>query len=189
MNAEIVTYTGKLFDLLNPKPEMVCIEDIAHSLAFQCRYMGHAREFYSIAQHCVLMAKNDDLPGDPLQKLLHDAAETYIGDIVKPWKNFLRVNKAPFYPPVGDFENQIQKVIGEALGVDLTYSAEVKKSDLRMLATEVRDLMPPMSSAFVWGLVINNPVEELIRSWSPEDAESQFLNMYDRYSFGIQRSG
>ena len=48
----LATYTRKVFDLLNPKPEMVCIEDIAHSLAYQCRYTGHTRQFYSVAQHC-----------------------------------------------------------------------------------------------------------------------------------------
>ncbi len=91
MNTKIVTYTGKVFDLLNPTPDKVCIEDIAHSLAYQCRYTGHTREFYSVAQHCVLMAENPDLPGDPMAKLMHDAAEAYIGDIARPWKHLLSV--------------------------------------------------------------------------------------------------
>ena len=111
MKAEIVTYTGKIFDLLNPKPEMVCIKDIAHSLAYQCRYTGHTKFFYSVAQHCVLMAENPDLPGDPLQKLLHDAAETYIGDMARPWKNLLLVNISGYMHQhliwVGDFEENI----------------------------------------------------------------------------------
>ncbi len=181
----IATYTGKSFDLLNPKPEMVCIEDIAHSLAFQCRYTGHTQGFYSVAQHCVLMAENEDLPGDPLQKLLHDAAETYIGDIAKPWKQLLRVDVPrgitrinQHYVDVGDFEDTIQKIIGLALGIDLTHSAEVKESDIRMMATEVRDLMPVMPLSFEWGCSVSNPVEETIIPWLPEPSEQIFLAMY-----------
>lgn len=187
MNAEIVTYTGKVFDLLNPKPEMVCIEDIAHSLAYQCRYTGHTREFYSVAQHCVLMAENPDLPGDPLQKLLHDAAETYIGDMAKPWKNLLFVDNLEIKRRwsserivlIGDFENYIQEVIGLALGVDLAYSAEVKESDIAMMATEILDLMPKIGHNFKWSVPLNTRVmKETIIPWIPEVAESLFLNRY-----------
>ncbi|KKN21674.1 hypothetical protein LCGC14_0923020 [marine sediment metagenome] len=178
----IATYTGKSFDLLNPKPEMVCIEDIAHSLAYQCRYTGHTRQFYSVAQHCVLMAENTELPGDPMVKLLHDAAEAYIGDIAKPWKNLLFVGNfgAPHLPavPVHKFEQRIQDVVGLALGIDLPYSAEVKESDIRMMATEVRDLMPVMPPSFEWGIDVSNPVAEIIIPWLPEPSEEIFLAMY-----------
>lgn len=185
MKAEIVTYTGEVFDLLTPKPEMVRIEDIAHSLAYQCRYAGHTREFYSVAQHCVLMAENPDLPGDPLKKLLHDAAEAYIGDMASPWKNLLYVNnlESPsfdldIFVPVRAFEKMIQKVIGAALGVDLALSAEVKESDIRMTATEIRDLMPIMPSGFRWGVDTSKPVKEVIDCWNPDLAEKIFLYMY-----------
>ena len=186
----LTTYTGKAFDLLNPKPEMVCIEDIAHSLAHQCRYTGHTREFYSVAQHCVLMAENPELPGDPMAKLLHDADEAYIGDIAKPWKRLLLVdtpNKDSAnsrFPSIGNFqsvtvfERGIQDVIGLALGIDLSHSAEVKESDIRMMATEIRDIMPKMPPGFEWGVDVSNPVEEKIISWSPGNAEEQFLITY-----------
>ncbi len=180
----IATYTGKIFDLLNPNPEMVCIEDIAHSLAYQCRYTGHIRQFYSVAQHCVLMAENEDLPGDPLAKLLHDADETYIGDIAKPWKRLLSIDIPEtkqvnqHYVSVESFEAGIQDVIGLALGVDLSYSAEVKEADIRMMASEIRDLMPEMPSGFSWGVDVSNPVKEKIIPWLPEPAEQIFLAMY-----------
>ena len=186
----LATYTGGIFDLEDPKPEMVCIEDIAHSLAHQCRYTGHTRQFYSVAQHCVLMAENDDLPGDPMAKLLHDADEAYIGDIAKPWKRLLCVstpNKNPNsrFPSLGDlssvgkFEDKIQSVIGLALDVDLTHSAEVKEADIRMMATEIRDLMPKMPSSFEWGVDVSNPVEDIIIPWLPKPAEEIFLAVYE----------
>ncbi len=180
----IATFSGKSFDLLNPEPKMVCIEDIAHSLAYQCRYTGHTRKFYSVAQHCALMAMNEDLPGEPLQKLLHDAAEAYLGDMAKPWKGLLRVEiqgtlqTNSHYISVGDFEGGIQEVISLALGIDLSHSAEVKESDIRMMATEVRDLMPVMPPGFRWGCDVSNPVEETIIPWLPEPAEKIFLAMY-----------
>lgn len=185
MANNIVTYTGKIFDLLNPKPEQVCIEDIAHSLAHQCRYTGHIQAFYSIAQHCVLMAENKELPGDPLLKLLHDAAETYIGDMARPWKRLLYVRipqkkSFPYYDPVGKFEGEIQDVIGLALGVNLSHSPGVKIADIRMMATEIRDLMPIMSEFFVWDIEGNNPVEQVIAPWKPDYAEQAFLRCYNK---------
>ena len=186
MTNHIITYTGKKFDLLNPKPEMVCIEDIAHSLAYQCRYTGHTRKFYSVAQHCVLMATNPDLPGDPMAKLLHDADETYIGDIARPWKTLLAVFDSFYtstmnsgYPmTVSKFEKGIQDVIGLALGVDLTYSAEVKEADIRMMAAEIRDMMPAGFNSEEWGLDISDSVKNEIVCWSPLDAEAVFLFTY-----------
>lgn len=180
MRHEIVTYTGRIFDLLNPKPEMVCIEDIAHSLAYQCRYTGHTRFFYSVAQHCVLMAENSDLPGDPLQKLLHDAGEAYIGDIARPWKNLLQVRVTQHINhPVGLFESNLQNVIGEALGVELTHSAEVKEADTIMMATEIRDLMPVMPPDFKWGIDLSTVIEEKISPWSCATAEQSFIGRFN----------
>ncbi len=176
----IITYTGKTFNLLTPEPEMVCIEDIAHSLAYQCRYTGHTREFYSVAQHCVLMARNSDFPGDPMEKLLHDADEAYIGDIARPWKNLLLVKTGyGGCDSVQKFEQKIQDVIGLALGVDLTHSTEVKKSDLRIMATEIRDLMPPGFTAEEWNIDISNSVNEVINPWPPFTAEIRFLELYN----------
>ena len=178
MNAKIITYTGKVFDLLNPQPEMVCIDDIAHSLAYQCRYTGHTQEFYSVAQHCVLMAELDFL-GDPLVRLLHDAAEAYIGDIARPWKQLLLVGVpggpvAALYR-IQEWEQKIQKVIGLSLGVDLSESAEVKLADNRMMATEIRDLMPKSNA---YG-VDAEPFEQIIRPRRPEWVEQAFLAEYE----------
>lgn len=187
MNTKIVTYTGKIFDLQNPKPEQVCIEDIAHSLAHQCRYTGHTRWFYSVAQHCILMAENSDLPGDPMQKLMHDADEAYVGDIARPWKRLLHVlipETKHFNGhdiPVKNYERKIQEVIGTALGINLEPSAEVKESDIRMMATETRDLMPLMPQPSVWDLPVDiSPVEEIIESWHPIYTERKFLSLYKK---------
>ena len=181
--AYIVTYTGKVFEFLNPKPEMVCIEDIAHALANMCRYTGHVKQFYSVAQHCVLMA-NADLPGDPLARLLHDSAETYIGDLASPWKGLLLVwnyHRAISKPvAVRKFEQRLEAVIGEALGVDLSPDPEIKLGDTRMFWTEIRDLMPKVPEDFEWGLPRMQPLDAKIVPWSPATAEGVFLSTYNK---------
>lgn len=178
----IVTYTGKVFEFLNPKPEMVCIEDIAHALSNLCRYTGHVNSFYSVAQHCVLMAENPNFPGNPISKLLHDTSEAYIGDLASPWKGLLNVEG---YLPedvlaVREYEQKIQKIIEEALGISETHTVEVKESDIRMFWTEVRDLMPQMSDDFNWGPPKMEPAKEKIICWEPWQAEMQFLMLYNK---------
>jgi len=180
MGAKIVTYTGKIFDLLNPKPEMVCIEDIAHSLSNLCRYTGHVRKFYSVGEHSILMALSDKCPGDPISKLLHDAAEAYIGDIASPLKR--RLNIEVDYDDVislrGEYEPVILEVISKALGVPINTTAEVKLSDKIMLATEVRDLMSQNDEWGLWDLP--EPLEIRIPCWKPEYVEQHFLNVYSQ---------
>jgi 5'-deoxynucleotidase YfbR-like HD superfamily hydrolase len=82
----INTVSGIEMDLLNPTPEMIDINDIAHSLGMQCRFGGHVSMFYSVAQHSVFVAGK--APAE-LRKhaLLHDAAEAYLQDITAPLKN------------------------------------------------------------------------------------------------------
>ena len=180
MKAEIVTYTGKLFDILNPKPELVCIEDIAHSLANQCRYTGHTKEFYSVAQHSVLMAVATELPGDPMQKLLHDSAEAYFGDIASPLKRLIYISDEKHFQglqSISTLEVSLLRVIQEALRVNLDLGPDIKESDRRMFWTEIRDLLPANSD---WGKQFDgyDPLIDKIKPWTPAFAERQFLHTY-----------
>lgn len=107
----IETYTGKKFYPLNPHPEDVDIIDIAHSLSMQCRFNGHSRVFYSVAEHSIIVAK--ELSGYSkliqLYGLLHDAAEAYLCDLPRPLKNQIKD-----YRP---FETQVQEVIWKAFNL------------------------------------------------------------------------
>lgn len=91
----INAYTRHKIDLVNPTPEMISIEDIAHALSNICRFGGHTGEFYSVAQHSILvwaLCGNEYTPEIVTRKkiaLLHDAPEAYLGDVVKPLKNAL----------------------------------------------------------------------------------------------------
>ena len=86
----IRTYTGKKFHFLDPQSDEIDITDIAHSLSMQCRFTGHTRFHYSVAQHSVLVAWWLERAGfdDRTQfaGLMHDAAEAYIADLSRPIK-------------------------------------------------------------------------------------------------------
>ena len=85
----IITASGKRFYLRRPTPADIDAGDVAHALAHICRFNGHTREFYSVAQHSILVSRL--LPDElKLAGLLHDAAEAYCGDMVKPLKNCLK---------------------------------------------------------------------------------------------------
>jgi len=89
----IATYTGGRFYPLDPRPEDVCIADIAHSLSQICRFNGQTLQFYSVAQHSVLVSKllgqGGPSPIHEFMGLKHDAAEAYLCDLVRPIKREL----------------------------------------------------------------------------------------------------
>ncbi len=128
----IQTYSGGIFYPLSPRKEDVFLEDIAHALSLMCRFGGHCKEFYSVAQHSVILSRQ--VPEeDALQGLLHDASEAYFADICRPVKNGLVGIKS--------IETLLQDTIMEKFHLPLELSKEVKEADTRMLATEHRDLM------------------------------------------------
>lgn len=86
--------SGRRLDLLNPSPEDIEIEDIAHGLARVARWNGQTlgNHALSVAQHSVIVERiaNTLNPGwgrdECLAALLHDAAEYVVGDLISPFK-------------------------------------------------------------------------------------------------------
>src|ERR1035437_402751 len=89
----IETYTGRAFWPLEPTMDALSVIDIAHALSNQCRYSGHVQFFYSVAQHCCLLAgwlaDHGGSALDCLQILMHDAPEAYLVDIPRPVKQYM----------------------------------------------------------------------------------------------------
>lgn len=162
-------YSGKKFWPLDPRPEEVDINDIAHSLAFQCRFNGHCNSFFSIAQHSVFVSKIVPLE-QALAGLLHDAPETYVGDIVSPLKKCLP-------PQFKEIEKEIEKVIFEKFNITNANHAEIKKADMIALFTEMRDLMKSPPSK--WNNAdLYPPHPDKIIPLSPEEAKKEFLERF-----------
>lgn len=165
----VSTYLGNRFYPLEPRIDKVAIEDIAHGLAFQCRFNGQTCDFYSVAQHSLIVA--DLVPqSHRLAALLHDAAEAYLGDMVKPLKVLM--------PEFSAVEDKVTALIAKAFGVSFRDYAPIKRADLIALATEKRDLMPYSTEDWDYLQGIE-PLPELIRPMSPMEAKVAFL---DRYS-------
>ena len=89
----ITTYSGVHFYPLEPNPDDLRIEDIAHALSFICRGNGQVKEFYSVGEHCINCALEAQRRGYSdrviLACLLHDASESYLSDVPKPFKKYL----------------------------------------------------------------------------------------------------
>ena len=129
--------SGLELDLLNPTAESIHWPDVAESLAKTCRFGGHCKGFYSVAEHSVrvadLMAPSDLF----IYGLLHDAAESWTGDVIHPLKHILE----PIFLPI---EEAIDAAVYTAAGIPAPTPQIVrivKHYDLVMLATERRDLV------------------------------------------------
>lgn len=197
------TYSGKQFWPLAPRVQDVELEDIAHALSNICRFNGHCKRFYSVAEHSLLVlgevrrmiarGKVTEHPRLLKLALLHDAAEAYLGDIIRPVKHGL------VFEFIGDdaclpfnrAEAEVRRVILAALGAN-AYTLEeqdlsgghweaVCKADAVLLATEARDLMeappapweklpPPAEEIYIGSNI------EYATAWAPQAAKYLFLS-------------
>ena len=162
----IITYTGRLFNVLDPKPEDVDILDIAHALAHSCRWGGHCSDFFSVAQHSVLVSRHAP-EQHALWGLLHDAGEAYLVDMPRPVKRLLSDYQ--------DMEEAIMKAVCMRFGMEPREPLEVKEIDMRLLATEASILkMHP----HLWGEALRAPLDVSFVPQGPNEAKRDFLQQY-----------
>lgn len=170
----IQTYTGKKFYPLAPRVKDIDIQDIAHALSLICRFTGHCREFYSVAEHCIRVSKLCR-PDTQLLALLHDASEAYLSDVSGPLK------RSPYFREYRSFEANLQALILRRFGISASLGQQrcVKHADAVLLATEARDLLtaPPEP----WGQFLPHPFPSTIRPLSAKLAESLFLATFTDY--------
>lgn len=160
------TYTGKQFWIDDPDPDSICIADIAHALAMQCRYNGHCLHFYSVAEHSVWVSRH--VPEEfRLKALLHDASEAYLSDIVRPVK--------PQIKGYVEIEERLQNAIYEKFGLPPGMPPEVKAADNSILVDEKRQLMAPEPAP--WHIPYE-PLGVEIMGLSPTHAEIFFLTEF-----------
>ena len=181
MDVQIATYTGRLVDPFNLQPEDVCIEDIAHALANTCRFSGHTREFYSVAQHSVLVAQHcaDE---DKMAGLLHDAAEAYMGDVCSTIKRCTRLRINYDTRTYIEMENKALAVILSKFDDGRVYlPAIIRGIDQRMLATEFRYLFP-LALFERLAPTLAEPYDQRFCTWTPAKAETMFLSAFAEFS-------
>ncbi len=167
----ITTFTGKKFHYLAPSWNEICIEDIAHALALTCRFGGHCKTFYSVAEHSYRVAAIVDKK-DRLAALLHDAHEAYLHDVPRPIKHDIKGYR--------EIANKIQCCIQRALDITVYFPDHLKFADDVLLATEARDLMPNTQdwADLPW------PLDMRIKPVDWRLAERVFLDCYNTISKG-----
>lgn len=174
MRPEILTSTGQYFNLVAPNADDITIESIAHALAHTCRFGGHTRAFYSVAEHSVRVAASDCVPSWlKFDALMHDAAEAFVGDIPTPLKKLL--------PRFNVIEHRVEDAIITRFGCHEIHHPLVKKADLELLATEKRDLMPVVADE--WDCLAGvDPQKIVIVPMRADRAKEQFLRAFEQYA-------
>lgn len=128
----IRTHSGLYMNVFQPTPEMINIDDIAHSLAQMPRFGGHLPIFYSVAQHSICAALHAS-GKNKLVALLHDASEAYMMDMPRPIKQRMGDYKI--------FEENLMKVIAHKFGFEWPMPEEVKDIDRVLLHNEWNEYM------------------------------------------------
>lgn len=180
------TFTGRKFYPLDPRVEDIVVLDVAHGLSMACRYGGHSSRFYSVAEHCVLVSlyvqraataagkSRDEIRELSLEALLHDSAEAYIGDMIRPLKH---------QPEMVQFrcaEAAIEAAVYAAFQIMSTPESHalIKDIDDRIIVDEIRALMhtPDMYREWITGRVaLGAP----ITGYPPKEAKLEFLRRFE----------
>ncbi len=185
------TIGGRAFYPLDPRPEEIDIQDIAHALAHVCRFGGHCKAFYSVAEHCVRVSQAIREAGgtvaEQFEGLMHDSAEAYVGDMVWPLK---QVEDVSGYKRV---EKLVEAAIAERFQLPHEQSPIVKKFDLVLLSTEKRDLMmdgvgredgskresaAAKAKLGAWHCDEFKALPDRIDAWMPTKARLRFLDLF-----------
>jgi uncharacterized protein len=162
----IATIAGKEFNFNSPDACYFGIFEIAHALSQICRFTGHTRSFYSVAQHSVLVSRLVK-PELAAAALMHDAHEAFVGDVSSPLKSLLPEYKA--------IEHRVETAVRRRFGLPIYNHPDIKRADLVALLTEQRDLMPAVTQGLFRGIDLV-PHEEHINPVGPREAFDLFFN-------------
>lgn len=165
--------SGSYFDFLEPRPEQFTLGDIAGALSKICRFGGQIESFYSVAEHsfhCAELGAKDGLPLDAQAALLlHDAAEAFIGDVVKPLKIMLT--------EYGEIERRVEAVIAEKFLIDFRREdTSIREIDHAMLIAERRALFTKDEVEWCGENEVRK-IDFWPECWLPEQAEAKFLQL------------
>lgn len=166
--------SGRFYDFMDPDLCPVKIEDVAHHLAGQRRYVGALdTPDYTLAQHCVLGSMHTK--GDKFNALMHDAHESVCGDMSTPFKQLL--------PDFQFRERQCAEYFARRFGFTPAWDCKATKEvDLRLLATEVRAFLPAhVNDPIVWSCIEGvEPLDTAMSPWPAGFAKLKFLELYEK---------
>lgn len=164
--------SGKLIDIMNPTADMIELEDIASALSHVCRFGGQINQFYSVAQHSVLVSHLCD-PKYAMYGLLHDASEAYIGDVIKPLKNLL----GDVYE---DIETKFTYAIFDKFDLDPHAIKNVELADKEALQLE-HDYLRGIDETALDSVLKSHGL--MTGAWSSFTSRSDFVSRYAHILF------
>jgi 5'-deoxynucleotidase YfbR-like HD superfamily hydrolase len=168
------TVSGRWVNPFDPDPEQLDAGDIARALANQCRFGGHCRSFYSVAQHSVIVSELVERRGgdaeDAFAALMHDATEAYLGDMPHPLKH-----RSPLGAAFRAAEEHLERALRERFRIKAGV-AEIKRADRALLATE---RLAFSADSWHWPELEGvEPLELELTAWSPDEAADAFARRY-----------
>lgn len=180
----IQTVSGRRVDPFSLAVEDIEVGDIAQALANQCRFGGHCRRFYSVAQHsCLVSDLVRERGGDAaaaLWALLHDAPEAYLSDLPHPLKHFSELGRL-----YREAEERLQRAITERFELPSDPPPALREADRALLAAERRALMV---ESWDWPELEGVAAAEVeIAPWTPERSAREFLTRYERLTVELGR--
>jgi uncharacterized protein len=168
------TVSGRWVNPFDPDPQQLDAGDIARALANQCRFGGHCRVFYSVAQHSVIVSELVEQGGgdteDAFAALMHDATEAYLGDMPHPLKH-----RSPLGAAFREAEGHLERALRDRFRIRPDVP-QIKPADRALLATERLAF-----SADVWHWPELEGVEPLdleLSAWTPDEAAEAFARRY-----------
>ncbi|WP_110648730.1 phosphohydrolase [Salinicola peritrichatus] len=167
----ITTHSGLSVHMASPTPQMIDPSDIGRSLSRICRFGGHTRQHYSVAQHCVLASQFVPVEHQ-LTALMHDATEAYVGDMVSPLKAMI--------PAFKGVEDRFWTAIATRFGLPSAMDPCIKNIDLILLATERRDLLCEGEAWDCLEGVVPLPIH--IQPWPMDHAYQQWMARFNELS-------
>lgn len=171
----ILLVNGDFFDFKNPRDHEFDIKAIAHALSNLCRYTGHSKRFYSVAEHCVLVSRLVK-PEFAFEGLMHDASEAYCGDVASPLKKLL-----PGYEKI---ENGVQEAIATYFDLKYPWPEDVHLADKRLYVTERQSISNTGKDA-LWFTDLE-PADIEVKGLAPRSAYELFMNRYEELTSGFK---
>lgn len=147
------TFSGRYFDFDDPRPEQISLEDVAVHLAQTCRFGSATTQFYSVAQHALLVRDTVGEWGHPelcLPALHHDSHEFMLGDWPTPLKRKLR---AAGVTVLDEMVAKTNVAIGRKFGIDpeMFDHPIIKEADTLALYREAAALKKSRGVGSHWG--------------------------------------
>lgn len=172
---KVITASGHMFDLANPRWYPAILEDIAIALSNTARFGGHTDVIHTVAQHSVtvhdLLEERGHSDTVCLAGLLHDAHEAFYCDLPTPLKQMIGPE---YHMAVTQFDYRICKYMG--LPDHAFHHPEVIDADSSVLQWE---------GFFLFGSPWTDPgdlgLPYTFHQSTPDESRYSFLNRLERY--------